>query len=520
MTKPDNISPWDLNRIYDTLLNHLDEGVHMVDAKGTTVLYNDRMAEIESMHKKDVLFKQVQDVFHFPGDEHSTLLQAVRLGKATRNVKQTYFNLDGKKITTVNNTYPIEVDGKLVGAVEIARDITKMEKLLQDNIQKPTNLRYSFENIIGSSPAIQEVIENARRAARTSSSVLLIGETGTGKELFAQSIHQTSARTLKPFISQNCAALPDSLIEGLLFGTVKGAFTGAIDRPGLLEMADEGTLLLDELNSLSPALQAKLLRVLQEKTVLRVGATKDKLVDVRILATMNEDPLDAILLNHLRKDLYYRLGVVTLFIPPLRERKQDIPLLTQFFVEKYNRLFQMNVNKVSDEVMSYFESYNWPGNVRELEHVIEGAMNMLLDDSEIRFEYLPFPLRRRFDALSQTKPLLNHGRLEGISNALTPGEQKLSSIDDSLANPPRQSSQSPVVQSPAIQSGASHAVSRLHGQVHEYEKQLIQDVLDRYGGNISRAAKELGLSRQSLQYRLRKWQINKSTPPSVFKGLS
>lgn len=204
---------------------------------------------------------------------------------------------------------------------------------MKTNLSRKQNTKFTFDHIIGDSRAIQSVIAEAKRVIRTSSSILIIGETGTGKELFAQSIHNESQRSTKPFISQNCAAIPETLMESLLFGTNRGAFTGAIDKPGLFEEANGGTLLLDEINSLSPALQAKLLRAIQEKTIRRIGGTQEKEIDVRIIATINEDPLEAIAHNRLRQDLYYRLSVVTLCLPPLRERKEDIAYLVQHFIE-------------------------------------------------------------------------------------------------------------------------------------------------------------------------------------------
>jgi arginine utilization regulatory protein len=449
-------------QILEAVLDKLDEGIHVVDPNGRTILYNKKMADMEAMRREDVLGKNIQDVFTFSDATGSTLLQAIRFKQKTENVKQTYFNNRGLAITTINNTYPIMADGELIGAVEIARDITKVERL-QENILKQTGARHTFDSIIGMSPQIREVVEQARRAARTNSSVLIVGETGTGKELFAQSIHNASARSIGPFVSQNCAALPETLIEGLLFGTARGAFTGAVNRPGLIEQAEGGTLLLDELNSLSPALQAKLLRVLQEKTIRRVGDVKDRPVDVRIIATINEDPLDAVAQGRLRKDLYYRLSVVTLFLPPLRERTEDIPLLTQVFINKYNQLFQLQVTGISDDLMQRFLSYNWPGNVRELEHTIEGAMNLIQDESLLGLAHLPFHMRRKLDAR---------------------GDQE---VKQAGAN----------ARDDAGRGG-------LQAQLEEYQRSYLQKVLDKHGGNVSAAARELGMTRQNLQYWLRK----------------
>nr|WP_129731797.1 sigma 54-interacting transcriptional regulator [Ectobacillus funiculus] len=455
-----------INRVYERIMNEIDIGLHAVDETGTTIIYNKKMMQMESMDSKDVLNKDLLDVFAFK-EEGSTLVRAVQQGKEAVNVKQTYFNNKGKKITTINNTFPIIEDGKIRGAVEIAKDVTKMEQLI-GSMKKKGSTRFTFESIIGDSPYLKEVIENAIRATRTSSYVLIVGETGTGKELFAQSIHNGSARASGPFISQNCAALPDNLIEGLLFGTKRGAFTGALDHPGLFEQAQGGTLLLDEINSLNPNLQAKLLRVLQEKTIRRIGDTKDIPIDVRIIANINEDPIDAIANNHLRKDLYYRLGVVTLFIPPLRQRKEDIPLLAQSFIEKYNSLFQMDVKGLTDEVLQLFSKYDWPGNVRELEHVIEAAMNFIADEDVIQYSHLPFQYRSRIQAKEQA--------------ASVPSTKSFINEDlDITVN--------------------------LKDQLGLFERHYIEHILRKSSYNISRAAKLLGLSRQSLQYRMKKLNI-------------
>jgi arginine utilization regulatory protein len=465
-------------KIYEFILNQINEGIHVIDEDGVSIIYNEKMSEIEAMNKEAVLGKRLLDVFTFTEEQESTLLRALHQKEATHNVKQTYFNAKGKQITTINNTFPIIEEGRTIAALELANDITRMEHMLRENFLKDKDTRYVFESIIGESEAIREVIEVARRAARTSSSVLIVGETGTGKELFAQSLHNDSARASGPFISQNCAALPEHLIEGLLFGTRRGAFTGAIERPGLFEQARGGTLLLDEINSMSPPLQAKLLRALQEKKIRRIGDTKDTDIDVRIIATMNEDPIDAIAGNRLRKDLYYRLGVVTLFIPPLRERKLDIEILTHHFIQKYNRLFDMNVERVHPDVLHSFYEYSWPGNVRELEHAIEGTMNFITNESEITMNHLPHHIRRK---------LLHIGREE--AGEQRPDAQR--SATKPLSSEPREL--------------FSDIPADLKSQLAAFEKKYIRKVIEKNNNNVSRAARELGLSRQSLQYRMRKY---------------
>ncbi|MEH7300673.1 sigma-54 interaction domain-containing protein [Neobacillus drentensis] len=457
-----------LTRMYKRILDEVDVGVHAVDETGKTIIYNKKMMQMESMDIHDVMDKNLLDVFMFKDDQSSTLVKALQEKKETINVKQTYFNNKGREVTTINNTIPIYLDENLKGAVEIAKDVTKLERLIKGNLNREST-KYTFDSIIGTSPAILEVKESAKRATRTSSYVLIVGDTGTGKELFAQSIHNASGRLSAPFISQNCAALPDNLIESLLFGTKRGAFTGAVDTPGLFEQANGGTLLLDEINSLNLNLQAKLLRVLQEKTIRRIGDTKDTPIDVRVIANMNEDPIDAIANNRLRKDLYYRLGVVTIFVPPLKDRKEDIPLLVAHFIDKYNERFQMNVKGLSEEVHLSFLEYDWHGNVRELEHIIEAAMNIMMDEEVIMYSHLPYQYRSKLQLKERMMPL--------------------STVDTFLKE-------------------NSDVTIPLKDQMELFEKTYIEHVLKKNDFNISRAAKSLGLSRQSLQYRLKKLSLD------------
>ncbi|ARI79272.1 sigma-54 interaction domain-containing protein [Halobacillus mangrovi] len=450
------------NELYEKILNELDLGIHVIDENGKTIVYNKKMMEIESMTGEEVLDKDLLEVFQFEENQRSTLVQALRRGQTSKNIKQTYFNNKGKEITTINDSYPILENGKVTGAIEITKDVTRLEQVIKENVLKKKNTKFTFDQIIGKSSLIQDVIEEAKKATRTSSSVLIVGETGTGKELFAQSIHNGSSRSSAPFISQNCAAIPDSLMESLLFGTKKGAFTGAVDRPGLFEQAEGGTLLLDEINSLDTKLQAKLLRAIQERNIRRVGDTKDKKVDVRIIATINEDPVDAVAEQRLRKDLYYRLSVVTLFIPPLRERMEDLFSLAHSFIAKYNDLFQMNVKAIHEDAMHLLHQHTWPGNVRELEHTIEGTMNLITNKEAITIDSLPARLRKMYP---DHQPLQNKKPVE------------------------------------------NRAARTLKEKMSETEKLYIQQTLQENNHNVSRTAKILGISRQSLQYRLRKYDM-------------
>ncbi|MED3310463.1 sigma-54 interaction domain-containing protein [Bacillus thuringiensis] len=454
----------EMNMLYETLLNELDIGIHIINEESKTIIYNRKMMEIESMERSDVLYKSPLEIFAFEENKNSTLIEALKLGKTNKNIKQTYFNNKGQEITTINDTFPIIENGKIKGAIEISKEISNLKQTIRMGPSRKQSTKFTFDHIIGDSEAIQSIITEGKRVIRTSSSILLVGETGTGKELFAQSIHNESQRSTKPFISQNCAAIPDTLMESLLFGTNRGAFTGAIDKAGLFEEANGGTLLLDEINSLSPALQAKLLRAIQEKTIRRIGGTHEKEIDVRIIATINEDPFEAIAHNRLRDDLYYRLSVVTLCLPPLRERKEDILALVQHFIEKYNTQFGLNVTDVDVNVREFFYAYDWPGNVRELEHIIEGSMNLIEDETIITAFHMPTRFRERIKTeFNMQHALTNHN---------------------------------------------TDAPKTLKHTIEKMEKNYINQILKENHGNISQAAKFLGLSRQNLQYRIKKLHLH------------
>lgn len=454
----------EMNMLYETLLNELDIGIHIINQESKTIIYNRKMMEIESMERSDVLYKSPLEVFAFEENKNSTLIEALKFGKTKKNIKQTYFNNKGQEITTFNDTFPIIENGKIKGAIEISKEISNLKQTIKIGPSRKQSTKFTFDHIIGDSEAIQSIITEGKRVIRTSSSILLVGETGTGKELFAQSIHNESQRSTKPFISQNCAAIPDTLMESLLFGTNRGAFTGAIDKSGLFEEANGGTLLLDEINSLSPILQAKLLRAIQEKTIRRIGGTHEKEIDVRIIATINEDPFEAIAHNRLREDLYYRLSVVTLCLPPLRERKEDIPALVQHFIEKYNTQFGLNVTDVDVNVREFFYAYDWPGNVRELEHIIEGSMNLIEDETIITAFHMPTRFRERIKTeFNMQHALTNHN---------------------------------------------TDAPKTLKHTIEKMEKNYINQILKENHGNISQAAKFLGLSRQNLQYRIKKLHLH------------
>lgn len=374
-------------------------------------------------------------------------------------------------IASANTSYPIFREGELLGAVVfeqtaeiVDKNIKKLEatrRALSAFRDKPPKISfsgYTFDNVIGSCPKLREAVELARKVAPQDSPILLVGETGTGKEIFAQSIHRASRRRGGKFLAINCAAVPETLIESLLFGTRKGSFTGSEDKTGYLEEAAGGTLFLDELNSMSLAMQSKILRVLQEKTFRRVGGSQDLKLDVRVISSCNEDPFKAIAENTFRRDLFYRLSTVMIELPPLRDHLEDLEELVRHHLEATAYQFVHAVTRIEPGVYALLRSYHWPGNVRELFHVLDYAQNVT-DSSVIEVRHLP--------------PYLLKHRSE------------------------------PAAPFPAIDfSGET-----LQGLIDDYEKQVIAQALDHCGYNISRTAQTLGILRQSLQYRIRKYGL-------------
>lgn len=466
----------DLNKILvQNILHHADIGIHVIDKNRKTIIYNDVMAKLEGLEKEQVLGKDILEIFPSLNEETSTLIRVLHTGEPILNSTQTYLNFKGQRITTVNSTIPLyNDDNEIIGALEISNNITHIKNLSDQLIKLQSALnskrsskdsknkikRYNFQDIIGISEAIKAAKKIAKKASNSPSSVLIYGETGTGKELFAQSIHYGGIRANKPFIAQNCAAIPEALLEGILFGTEKGGFTGAVEREGIFEQANGGTLMLDEINSMSLPLQAKLLRVLQEGYIRRIGGTKDIPVDVRIIATTNEHPLESIKNGTLRKDLFYRLNVIFIQIPPLSERKEDIPILVDHFINKFNKELGKKVERISVEVMNLFMNYTWPGNVRELANVIEGAMN-IVDENETVLHKKDFISSMH---IMNSMPLRSPFTYEKDDKSL-----------------------------PTI--------------LEEVEKDFIINALENNNYNITRAAKELGIKRQTLQHKIKKFNI-------------
>ena len=381
-----------VEKILECLLDNLDEGIQIVDFTGRTIYYNKAMGRVEGIDPEEVLGKKVSEYLEGVSEDSSTLMNVLKTGKKIVDLIQHYSNEHKKNVTTINTTVPVTLNGKKIAAIEIAKDMTRLKELTENicKLQRTdtkVKKNYSFSDIYGKSPDMQAVIEKAKKASISNSSVLLYGETGSGKEVFAQSIHYNGIRKDKPFIPINCAAIPATLLEAMLFGTEKGSFTGAEKKRGLFEEANHGTILLDEVNSMEPYLQSKLLRVLQDGYIRPIGSNKTIDADVRIIATLNEHPEKLMESGKIRKDFYYRLSVIRLNIPPLRERKEDIPMFVDKFIENYNSILGKNIIGIDDDVMVKFLEYNWPGNIRELKNVIESAINMAENNSILTYQH-------------------------------------------------------------------------------------------------------------------------------------
>ncbi|WDL95129.1 sigma-54 interaction domain-containing protein [Alicyclobacillus sp. ALC3] len=536
------------------ILDTIDEGIHAVDIDGVTIFYNGAAARMDGLSAADVIGRHVLSVFPSLGQNTSTLLQVLRTGQSIHNQPQTYTNFLGVTVHTVNATLPIRVDGQVVGALEIAKDLTQVRRLsdqvlaLQAEVlggaRKPRRrgqpdttshiASYTFSDILTRDPRMEDVKSRAARAARTASPILVYGETGTGKELLVQAIHNASPRREAPFLALNCAALPGTLLEGILFGTVRGSFTGSEDRPGMFELADGGSLFLDEIQSMPLELQAKLLRVLQEGEVMRVGDTRVRKLDVRVIAAMNQTPESAVDDGTLRRDLYYRVNVVRLDIPPLRARRGDMGLLTERFITKWNARFASEVTGITPRVAHLFAEYSWPGNVRELENAIEAAMN-LVSFGDIDGDALPAHLRERLEADADADAFgatafgaaaggggdggdeLRRAAAFGAAVAGGGGglgraavgrewvpwlaETGLDALWTGLGDAAVGEKEGLAAQGLGGQ-GLNAAVPAWPSVQTAIERVIIERALIAVGGNVAQAAKKLGLPRQTLQYRM------------------
>ena len=366
------------DQFFNVILNSIADGVFTTDNEGKITFMNKAAEAITGFTSKEAIGRYCFDIFRADiCQTRCALKETLKTKREITNLSVTILNKDGKKMPISISTAVLKNDkGQIIGGVETFRDLSTIEELKKELSQK-----YTLGDIISKNHKIHEIFNILPNIADSDSTVLIQGGSGTGKELFAKAIHNLSRRKTKPFIKVNCGALPDTLLESELFGYVKGAFTDAKkDKPGRFALGNEGTIFLDEVGDMSPALQVKLLRVLQEREFEPLGSTSPRKTDVRIIAATNRDLSRLVNEGKFRDDLFYRLNVVKIELPLLRDRREDIPLLIDAFIQKFNAKMEKQVIGVSDEVMRTLMRYDYPGNVRELENIVEHAFVLCKGD--------------------------------------------------------------------------------------------------------------------------------------------
>ncbi len=376
----------------ESILESISDGVFTVDGDWRITSFNRAAEAITGIRRRDALGKPCSDVFRASMCEADCALRhTVKTGKPVVSQSAFIVNADGRRIPISVSTAILRDDrGRIVGGAETFRDLSLVEEL-----RKELEGRIQVGDLVSRSPSMRRLFDLLPQIAPSDATVLIHGETGTGKELFARAIHNLSPRKHQPFVPVNCGALPDTLLESELFGYVKGAFTGAVnDKPGRFALAEGGTVFLDEIGDISTAMQVRLLRVLQERTYEPLGATRTRRADVRVIAATHRNLATLIRTGGFREDLFYRLNVVSLDIPPLRKRKEDVPLLVDHFIARFNRRQGKAVAGVAPEVMALLMAHDYPGNVRELENLVERAF-VLCGPGKIERGHLPPELTGR-----------------------------------------------------------------------------------------------------------------------------
>ena len=392
---------------FSTIIDFVHDGIIAVNSQGNITVFNNAAEKLTGINKLDALGKFFSDII-----PQTRLLSILDSDRAEIGDVQTL----GNKTVVATNQVPVVVDGEIRGAVATYQDITEVQKVEQKirirMAEKGFVAQYTFSDIVHTSNEIKECINNAKKFSNYDISVLVCGPSGVGKELFAQGIHNDSKRKRSPFVAINCAALPETLIESELFGYVEGSFSGANKKgkPGVFEMAHGGTIFLDEISELPLLLQGRLLRVLQEKQVMRLGDSKVIPVDVRIICASNRDLRHLVRKNQFRRDLYYRIATLNLFVPPLNNRKNDIELLSKYFVKQFGKRYRNTTMFISDEAIEYLRNYTFMGNVRELQGMIERAV-VLSEDKYIKtIDLVATPKEEDWEAESEAQPAFHRGQ--------------------------------------------------------------------------------------------------------------
>jgi PAS domain S-box-containing protein len=401
------------NSITNVILDSIADGVFTVDAEWRITSFNAAAERITGVQRSEAIGRPCCDVFRASICEGACALRkTLATGKSVVNAAVYIVDSKGKRIPiSISTAILKDARGKVIGGVETFRDLSQVEQL-----RKELQGRYTFADIVGRSQPMQQLFQVMPDIAASDSTALIEGPSGTGKELFAQAIHNLSRRQKRRFVAINCGALPDTLLESELFGYKAGAFTDARkDKPGRFALAEGGTIFLDEIGDISPAMQARLLRVLQERVYEPLGAVEPSKADVRVIAATNKNLAQLVRKGTFREDLFYRINVIRLTLPSLRDRREDIPLLIEHFITRFNRLQGKDIVGVSDEVLARLMEHDLPGNVRELENIIEHAF-VLCRGGLIQLLHLPADLRGDRDAA--TLPIHRGMTLEAMERIL------------------------------------------------------------------------------------------------------
>ncbi|WP_089749436.1 sigma 54-interacting transcriptional regulator [Halobacillus alkaliphilus] len=453
----------EVKTMLEAIIQSSDEAISVVDENGSGLMVNPAYSRITGLSEDEIVGKPATVDIYEGESMHMKVL------KTRRPVRGVRMKVGPHKKDVLVNVAPVIVDGKLKGSVGVLHDVTEIKSLTSElrrarQIIRSLEAKYTFDDIIGNSSEMTLALEQAKVGARTPATVLLRGESGTGKELFAHAIHNESERRHNKFIRVNCASIAESLLESELFGYEDGAFSGAKrgGKRGLFEEANSGSIFLDEIGELTLPMQAKLLRVLQEKEILRVGGTKPVHIDVRVIAATNMNLEKAIMNKSFREDLYYRLNRLPIYIPPLRERIEDLKLLAEHLIQKLNEDYGRHVTSIDEQAFQKLTAYHWPGNVRELENIIGRAMIYMDHLEEV---ILPKHIPNLTKEISTTP------------GANIPGNQWLGET--------------------------------LQQAVDEYEKRLLADAFRAHDFNKTQTAKALGISIRNFYYKLDKYNLDK-----------
>lgn len=460
-------------RLFENILDKIEEPIYVYNKEGVLIYINSAGEKIEEKNASMIIGKTETEIWNT-----NLSIQLIKSKDIVKDTKIYYTTPNNKKIHVIHSMYPYFDENKIMGCFSITKDITQIDNMamdiygLQNELKNKKNTltngtRYTLNDIIGTSEVTKKYIEKAYKASKYQCNILIYGETGTGKELVAQGIHNASENSAEPFVGINCSAIPSNLVESILFGTVKGAFTGSLETKGLFEQAGKGTLFLDEVNSMPIDIQSKLLRVLQEKRYRKIGDSKDYSVRCRIISATNIESKKAIELGQLRQDLYYRLAALTITIPPLRERTEDIKILLYHFMNKYNKIFNTKFESIDMKLINACKNYGWPGNIRELEHMVESALIVSENFNKIlSLELLPIYVDCNNEVIDTPQKDFNTYYFK---------ETKIIDLNDELNN---------------------------------YETEIIKKALMNNNGNIAATARQLSIHRSVLYNKMKKLDIN------------